>query len=448
MSELQSAGQVDIQEATIVLLDKSGIKQTESIIDMIAQVNIIEDLFEGPVTCSVVLAESKGALTRFNKKGFQGQEFLFLRLKKPGDSGVTSLSQQFWIYDVTDIEFNTTNDTASLTLNCISKEKIIDVYSSVNKAFNGTYSDAAKSIFENQIVNSGVRKKYLKDYGEYTFDIPKLNIHESPAEQKFIIPGKQPFEAIEFCMRRIFGRTGGVETSGNFFTFYELCNGGYNFHNVENLIDEGKKRLEADEDGDYHFEMAPMADKTKNVNFDRKIKEFSDIKTTNNLENANGGVLKNKVRTVDMVGKTYFDIEYDYKTKFNQFRHLGSTPLIDDDYVDMFAQSNYEFLVLKDTTKENQFYEYVVGHRLPYISVLHNLQCSFSIDGDFKMKPGVVLNLRVPEISATTENPAERFDTKFSGNWLISRVSHSFNKNQHSTSVSLLKDSLIEAIGD
>ena len=151
MSELQSAGQVDIQEATIVLLDKSGIKQTESIIDMIAQVNIIEDLFEGPVTCSVVLAESKGALTRFNKKGFQGQEFLFLRLKKPGDSGVTSLSQQFWIYDVTDIEFNTTNDTASLTLNCISKEKIIDVYSSVNKAFNGTYSDAAKSIFENQI---------------------------------------------------------------------------------------------------------------------------------------------------------------------------------------------------------------------------------------------------------------------------------------------------------
>lgn len=442
-TELQKAGQAEIKEISLCVLDKTGVKQVEPLLDMVAQITLIQDLFEGPMTCTVVLSDSKGSLTRFNKRGFQGQEFLSLRVSKPGEN--FTFSQQFWIYDVTDIEFNETNDTSSMTLNCISKEKIIDVYASVNKAYDSTYSQVAKSIFENKIRDSDIGKKYFINHGDVNFSTPQINVHESPVQNKFIIPGKQPFEAIEFCMRRCVGREGTNNTSGNFFTFYETFEG-YNFHNVENLIDSGVAIVEADKNNDTHFELAPLSDKVENKNFDRKIKELQNIKTSNNLENANGGVLNNKVRNIDLIGKTYNDISFDYKTKFNSFRHLGTEPIIDDDYIEMFTRPVYEHLMLKDTTKENQFYEYVVGHRMPYISSLHNLQCGFTIDGDFQRKPGEVLNLSVPEISAV--GGVDRFETKFSGNWLVQRVVHVFNKQQHSTSISLLKDSLISAIGE
>ena len=83
-----------------------------------------------------------------------------------------------------------------------------------------------------------------------------------------------------------------------------------------------------------------------------------------------------------------------------------------------------------------------MANRLPYLMALNNFKCSVTVDGDFFWKPGMVVKIEMPEQSGVT--PINLDEHKFAGYWLIEQVNHSFSSSNVSTSLSLIKDSLLE----
>ena len=446
--ESQSAGVLELQQARLCVLDENGIKSFVPIEDQIAFFVMTQDLFEPSIRINFQIVDALGHLTRFNKAGYQGQEFVQLRCKKPGEDG-QQIDLQFWIHDISEIGGNFKNDGSSYNLTGITKEKLISTYSDVNQAFNSTYSEAANSIFTNYITKDTRKKKLFKKYEAFSFEDRKLNVHDSVVENQFIIPGHQPFKAIEMCARRAMGRKGSNTKSTSLYTFYETIDG-YNFHCIDDLIREGKSKHP---DPDLTFEYEPQRERKEGTaepsgkRFDRKIRDIISLKTSDNLFNGNAGTLKNQVLIVDAIGKTYKKRVFDYNAEFKDLPHLGDTQLVDKDYVNAFVRPSYEHMYIQDSTKSNQFFDQVLSVRTAYTLQLHNLQMTFVIEGDTSIKPGMVLDIKLPELSAITENITERYSTKFSGFWLVSTVVHEYTRDAFHTTISCLKDSIKEAIG-
>ena len=449
--ELQKSGVLELQEARLCVLDENGMKSFLDIHEQIVFFILSQDLFESSININISMVDAVGHLSRFNKSGYQGQEFVELKCKKPGDDGEL-IDLQFWIYEISEIGGNFKNDGSSYNLLGKTKEKIIDTYSDVNQAFTGTYSSVANTIFDNYITKDSRNKKLFKKYPGFNFKKRSFDVHESVVENQFIVPGLQPFAAIDMCARRCLGRKGSNAAASNIFTFYETI-GGYKFHCLDDLINDGKKNHP---DPDLTFEYEPMRERNEGggglqasgIRFDRKIREIVSLKTSDNLMNGNGGVLKNTVLIVDTVSKSYSRRLYDYESQFNNVPHLGNTPLVDSNYLNNFVRPSYEHLYFKDSTKNNQQFDQILGVGLPFVVQLYNLQLTFVIEGDTSIKPGQVLKINLPELSAITSQPTDRFSTKFSGFWLVKNVLHEYSRDAFHTTISCLKDSISEAMGE
>ena len=85
---------------------------------------------------------------------------------------------------------------------------------------------------------------------------------------------------------------------------------------------------------------------------------------------------------------------------------------------------------------------------MPFVLSLNNIKIKFLINGDSTLRCGKVIEFEIPEMSAfDTKAASERSKTKFSGYWLIESVTHSFGKDTYNCVVSVLKDSIVEAMG-
>lgn len=430
-------GKGAITDARLLVFGPDKVKESMPLTDKIFSFSLSQDLFRESIHIVLTIQDDIGFITRFNKFGLQGQEYLLLKYQN--SDGISSFDLQFWIYDVGDIEFSKRGDGMKVNLSGFTKEKVIDTYTSVNQAYDDTYSNVANSVFDSYITKSSITRNFFTRANG--FKTRKLFIHDSLVQNDFIIPGKQPFEAIEMCSRRAMGRKGG-NTASSAFIFYEDISG-YHFKNLEDIISEGKKS-----DKIRKYEYTPMAEKSSGKNVNNQIQKLFQGKIGNNLHNGNGGILKNKVLVVDPVKKTFFNNVYDYSTNFSVFKHLGDSQLIDNDFINNFTKPSYEHLYLKDSTKKNQRFDTVIGNRTPFIIQLHNMSISFEIYGDVSIVPGEVVYLEIAEFSGITDNRSSKMSTKLSGYWLINEVMHIHTSESLLTTVTCMKDSITKAIGE
>ena len=444
MTERNSAGTVDIEQVDLFVLDESGPVQGISLHGqgMLVQTSITQSLFSEDIEASFVVSEGQGQLTNFNKKGLQGQEFVCVKVNKPQlDDKLktpepTDIDLQFWCCEIEEIDFGGKGDTESFALRCVTKEKLLSLNNSVNQSYSNTYGNVANSIYDSHILKNPINKKYFKNYGTIAFSDTPFDVHETNIINDFIVPGLQPFKAIDFCARRTFT----PKSMANLFTFYQDFDG-YHYHNIETLVKDGIAAVEANPvPFTLIYDVSP--DKIQSENIYRKIFEISELEGSDTMLNLASGSFKNTVRTFDIIGQTYSDVNFDYKEKFSEYKHLGDASLVDDFWMNSIASSNYEHLVFKDTSKQNQYFEHILANRLPYLMALNNFKCTVTVDGDFFWKPGMVVKIVMPEQSAV--QPVNLDEHKFAGYWLIEQVNHSFNSANVSTSLSLIKDSLLE----
>jgi len=440
-------GNLEIITLSIYSLDAAGsITDMDDLSDQYVHCMLMQSIFDSSIRLNIVMSESKGSLTRFNKVGFQGQEFVKCVVRTPEHR---TIDLDFWVENIEGIEFSDKQQSTSLVLKCVTKENLISVYQSVNQAFKSTYPRAINSIFKDYIITPLKSNKMLSVHGS---SIPSIVIDEVDDQytQQFIIPGLQPLSAIKWCTRRTFGsstqkRNVGLKNGSNTWVFYQDCDD-YHYRNLEYLIANNKKKAKT-----LIYGAMDAESDSKKENWDIKVKTLKDIEGMDNSHNSNHGIYANKVRAIDYFKKTYRDVRYNYVDDFERFETLGKRTVIDTGFADSFVKSNWTELFFKDTTKfggaVGQGYEHVRGRRKGWYHQLFNMKCKLTLEGNLDWKPGEVISLDVPEQSATTVESGDRVDTKFSGHWLIDTVVHSWSKENHETTLELLKDSVANATG-
>jgi len=439
MSDIEN-GKIEILHMAIARVSRDGVEDIVSVHDMFIQCSFTESIFGDFIFGTITLVDGKGLLTRFNKVGFQAQEILFIKARSKDKE---PFNLQFAVGEVTNIEFSNQSQSSSFTLALMSYESIIDMNASVNQAFQSTYSKAAEKIFENYIEkDSRFKNIFVKRSDIVQFNKPKLDVHDSIGAEKFIVPGQQPLEALEFCARRSIN----TDYRASVFISYQSISG-FNFHNLEKLIEDGVKEIKSNRDLVFRY-ASTEEDQSSTPNVERKIKTFQSVDLTNSIDNTTAGVYRNTVRSVDMIRKTIKDFNFIYEKEHVHFKKLGPKKLVDNKYLEDFTRSNYEYLLFKDSSKPNQRFEAILGRRMPFVLSLNNIKVSFLINGDSTLKCGKVIEFDIPEMSAfDTKAASERSKTKFSGYWLIESVTHSFGKDTYNCVVSVLKDSIVEAMG-
>ncbi len=440
MARTPGVGKPELLACVLFVLDKKGLRTQEfDIAKYNPQVTVSQSINSNHITAQIQFTESEGTLTRFNKIGIQGQEFLVLHFRTPDKKEV---KLEFFVHAVDGLDFSRQNQTSIVTLNCITKEHLISTIGSVNRGFmNKTYGEAAAAIYGGDILKSSVYKNYFgnKQYSPYVgFEVRPFDIHPTDGIQDWIIPGLQPDDAIEFCARRSLGKG----TPMNLFLYYETFDG-YCFHNVEKLINDGLKLVD---ERDLTFFYKPTEDAVNPVDPLRKVENIGGPHQSDTASRIGSGAFKNKVRAINLVNQNFNDIQYTYSSEDRQAT-LGETFLVDKEWQEVFqGNDNHEILMLKDNSKKNQFFEYIQGHRMAYTQQLTSLSCSIDIQGDTSIVPGTVCKFDIPEMAGTSGT--ERIEpTKFSGNWLISDVVNTFDSENHRTSMNLIKDKTVSTGG-
>ena len=430
----------NILQLTIVAVDATGrVLEQDDLTDQYINCVLKQNLFSPEIDLLITLSESKGSLTRFNKVGYQGQELVFLKFTNSLDEAQDNLiSMQFWVERVSGVEIDQSKQSSAFNLHCVSKEGLINGIQGVNQSFNSTYTDAIRKIFRNYIFEPS-KSYYRKLQNNNQWTLPLLKeIPESPSDitNKFIVPGLNPFKAIQFCARRNYELYGEEKYKGASWTFFADWNHRYRFENLEHLIKKGKEDA-------IDLYMSALPD-PNNVNPESKIKEFNKLQPLDNRYNTFEGVYHNKVTAIDYYGKRWKNTNFNIIGNENEFQQLGKRVALDKDWLDTFVKdSQHSQLFFKDTTKFNapasQNYENILTKRRYFYSNLYNTRCEVILEGRNDISVGQVVNIDMPEASAAEDEPT-RAETKFSGYLLVDNVTHSWSQTEHNTKLSLLKD--------
>lgn len=431
MAEYPVIGIVEVQEFSIVALGPSGIKVDPiPLADVFITASVTQSIWNSSISVSLNIVESKGLLTRFNEIGIQGQEFVRLKFSSPTVPH-GNIDLNLWVYSVDSIELSTQGQSASFVLHCVDYTSLLSLYGSVNRAYNSEYAKVVQSIYYDHI-KEGVGSKFFPWH-----DLEDVDAHPTDGKANFIIPGLNPFQAIDMCGRRSFSK----DNIGQLFLFYQNKDK-HCFHNIETLMSEGANKVlkRTIERPKLRWGTTDDLETYTTSGTDNRLKKITDIKFPNQMRLGATGSNFNTTRQLDIVGKQFKDIVFSYPEKFNKFKKVGSDALFDQDFYNMFATHNYQYLVMKDTTKNNQFYEHVVGHRMPFVNHMQDMQCVVELEGDTSYIPGELVDLDVPEQSGILENLSERVVNKMGGMWFVVGVTQVFTRDTHLTTLNLTKN--------
>lgn len=428
MSEQYRLGQIEIEDFVLATIGSGGIVASLDLKSRYSLATISQSIFNNTMTLTVTFVDGTGAYSGLSKIGIQAQEIVFVNVRTPPDVGYPSeyISQQFAVQSV-ESELDQTGNGMLITLYCKEINFLLNMTESVNQSFNERYHNVAYQVFD-RIKKHPAYKSVLKDFGNgLSFNTPKIDVHETDNREVFIIPGLDPFAAMEMLARRSFRS----KTLASMYVFYQR-QGVFCFHNVEQLISEGlegsKRQYRWDPSGQFNFESTNYL----------KINHF-EVSNIDNTSNITRGAYKNSVRSIDLVRQTYTDIKYNYKDEFSRFANLGANKIVSDDYLDNFCGEEYEYIYYLDSSKRNQVFPAFMGRTLSYFYTLGSLTSSIRVAGDTTVKPGMVIDVSMSEQSGITIG---RAGTKLSGSWFVQGVNHSFTPAEHVTTLSCSKNGI------
>jgi len=434
----------------VVAIGPNGtIKDIENLTDQFLTCTVQSSIFSNEVTCDISLTESKGSLTRFNKIGYQGQEFVILEFTDGTDLKLDYLlSMQFWVYSVEGIKIEPGIESSSMVLRCKTKESLISINEPVNQFFDSSYNQSIRGIFNTKIKNSLMMKNVFdKKYTHgISFKTPSYNGPYGPYmhPQKFIIPGLTAFDAIDFCNRRNYDESGFDASNGQTYAFYAGWNHGFHYKSIEDMVTSPDRTQ-------LHMSAQPEDTQSEEGSMGRILK-FDELYLPNQEQNLRMGVYNNKVRSIDYYGKTYRDHHFALKNANydHYFKSLGSDNVLDNDWLNMFNNNvNHTELFFKDTTKPfaPQSQNFDSGHpqRRFYWASCFNLRSSALLDGRCDLFASGLVNINLPVASAS-EDFGTRAKSKFGGDWLIESVTHVITYETHQTKLELLKHKATRAL--
>jgi hypothetical protein len=411
---LRFAGDVRLSEVQLNSLNG----QVANVINQVELIEIYEDLFSSFTTISVVLRESVDYINLFP---FIGEEFLDINIVTPTMD--KPIKGRFYIYKITD-RLYTKEREVMYTIKAISEEFLTDINTKISKAFGGNVSEIASSLLGKDGINT--RKN--------------VNIEKTSNKTKFTSNFWTPTKCLNYAASTA------VNLRGNpSYLFYENRDG-LNFRSIDELLKQQVYHKFSKDNYTRTLRDDESTNSVKDPKEDyRKILEMEIPVVTDYLKDIQGGQLKSRIISHDMVTKKYTVKDYSIKKDTNPSTFINGTPT----YSKYATANNASTMIFmpKHYGSFNNFSD-VTNHkttqkRISFFQNIERYKVLINVFGRTDYTPGQIIELFVPKATQIVGTDTDPRDLVLSGKYLISAISHSINRTNHTCNIELIKNSIL-----
>lgn len=415
---IRFAGDISIELVSIVT--SKGL--TQNITNQVMAIEIYEDLFSPFITGVINVKEMYDFINLFP---FIGEEYLTLNVYTPTIQKENRINQQFYIYKVSNREI-VGHKSTMYQIHFISKEALVDVNKRISKSYSGNISDIALDICTHKA--DGLES-----------DKP-LNIEKTANKTKFVSNFWSPVK----CLNYSAGTATNPEGSSNYL-FFESRKG-LNFVSLDSLYNQT-----ATQEFVYNnFSRDVLKDGRSLINLNEDYKQIFEISVPtvfDYFERIRSGMFASKMISHDMTTKKYVAKNFEMLSDFTNNLHLNPYPAASQNNIKTQAA-----LTINYQKQYNLFNGYgdvtnasTLQKRLSQLQQAEATKLEIMVAGrtDYTVGMKVQLNLNKIQPLSKSDLPEETRDNIFSGNYLISAVSHYINRDRHECTMEVIKDSFV-----
>lgn len=464
---------IDLKHAEII----NSYGESIDIINMIAQINICEDISTPYIYGSILMTDNIGLPEFFQ---FVGEENLYLEYKSAIED-YEYIQQEFYITDFSPRTRSKPREEI-YTISFVSFEYVHDVKTIVNNAYvNQQPHTLVQNIFD----------KYFTDKLQYTITKDKTLHTFNEIEQSITItPSRRsPFETIQYLCEEI-GTTHQENTQTQIwgdFVFFERQDG-FHFTSLSALQKgmggEGKAYFHGFQNVEENSAFTNyIKEKNNGQIIDVITMSTQQERTFNVLEELDSGMYDNRVSTIDTITKLYKETNYSYHTDHRKISTTADTkehfPVISEntpfhlndgssrisylssriipDSINVNAYKNLPYLkgkVDKDYSLANPRTKHRwLNYKHASFGLLDRTMITITIPGDSNVKAGELVEFYSPLISVFEEHTMETnpfFGNYFGAYFLVMKVEHKYNRSNDNffTVLQLCKSNYARSIED
>ncbi len=409
------------------------INKRVSLMDIMGEVSIFENMFTNVMTGNIVVQESANLISNFP---IVGHEKLDIVLFDPQQEDV-EIKKTFRVYNLSNINAPR-QDIRTYIINFVSEELLTSMKTSISRSFsNRTISNMVQGIFSSDLDSE-----------------KKLSSDNTKNNHNIVIPNLKPLDAINWLSKRAIGEA----NEGANFMFFETREG-FNFKSIESLVEKPSQET-------YNRKMSSTdVEPQRNVVRDDTQQTIETMLVTNTfdlLKNIPIGMYASRVVVHDMIQRKTETLDFDYSKSFSDHSHIENSPRKDrwglqevqgvnpfdnnmligekaDDYNTSPLSKQYHIVRFD---KENNYTEKVIQKRVSQMQQLQNIKYTITLPGDVKRNVGDIVTIDMDSIQA-----GEQVEDKLhSGNYLVTSLRHSIKDDRHSMHMEVVKDSYFSAL--
>ena len=399
--------------------------------------SLYEDIFAPTLYGTITISDSVGLMNGVKGSSnvyfpIVGEEFLAVNYEVVGKPAITL---GFQVYKIEGIENEPNFKNRKYQLHFASVEHFTDATTLVQKSYKSAISDIANNIFTT----------YLKTN-------KTLDIQDTNGQQNIIIPRLTPFEALDMLARRSVPKTGTIVSA---YLCYETTDQTFHFKNIEQILVDSYKKYDANNAlYSYYIKNPNVSDNQGDVF--KTVISFKLKNKFDTIEKLKKGYFESSTIVYDFVNHTFNETRFRFKDVQKNTTTLAVYPENSTAFIDKVTSPSTntsgtntssaantdvyvkKFLVAKDSTLPDTWFEQVYGSKSGYMTRLGQNMTTIEVYGDPEIKAGDVINLAYPEITGLT-GPKDPGDAFLSGKFLIGTIQHKFTKNAYVATMDLYK---------
>lgn len=416
---LEYAGQVDVQK-----MDLACRNETFDIKEFLVEFNFFEDIFQNFLYGDILLSDSFNLI---EKGPITGEETITLSFVTPGR---TPIKGTFSVYKISNRSIARDNNTQLFTLHFISREALKDVISPIAKVYTGNVGEVAQIIFDEFLA----------------LDAPMIQPHQFENKIKFIPCQWSASKTINFLASRSIP-TGGVTAKS---TIFFQTNKQFYFSNIEHFIKTRKYFFDSDKKP-FTLAAANLKQNTgdKAFNIDREFRLLKDVQMMDmpdKMQQLTNGYLSNRLITFDLYNKIYEVYDYDYLEDWDSYAHTGKRKFFENPSNNPGINISY---YPKDKILFNDFednidsvIEEIIPQRKSIMFDYSLCNLIVNVPGQTDIELGDFINVYFPELKPVNNKGEDRFDKRYTGDFLVTSIRHKVNKLNHTMILELTRDAL------
>lgn len=428
MNEVRAAGNYTLDSfkmSKIIEGEKQPVELSQFIVDW----SLHESIMSGMTSGSARVLDSTGTFYSFPIIGEERLDITYT------DWYGIQRTEKMFLYSVTELGPVKENDPAMLgfTIHFASYGHFISYTRSIRKSYEGSISDAVKSVFE----------EYYKVGPNGTEGTDKeIEVADTVSTYKLVVPNYLPEDTMHFFSRYAYINPESTST----FRFFENREK-YYFTTLEKMVE----KWDINEEGDdpvqtFHWNQFPDDTPEFQQNKMFSIISFQFANPFDTLSAMYQGAYRKEVMEVDIVSKIVQQTPYSYDIDFPAYNQkLGSKtirqhniiPMNTLDFISNYMTEEKRFLVVKDYPNAQEGVYPAVRPPTNYANILGPLTTTayhhssnklyVAIPGRNNLFAGDVINIDIEEFHIGNPVP----DKRYSGRYVIETINNHFSNEDY-----------------